>query len=96
MLSRQSFNHHPPPSTNAAEFCDPHIDQLVNTAQAAQQTDPGAARKLWAQIDRLVTDQAPGPRSSNLGESEFVSARAGNYQDSPYFGGPLVDQVWVR
>jgi hypothetical protein len=25
----------------------------------------------------------------------FVSARAGNYQESPVYG-PLLDQIWVR
>ena len=74
----------------------PHVDQLVNMAQAAQLTDPGAFRKLWAQIDQFVTGQAPWVPILNLGGSVFVSARAGNYQDSPYYAGPLLDQMSVQ
>jgi YVTN family beta-propeller protein len=96
VLSCHSFDQHLAGSSNLAGFCDPHVDQLVNTAQAAQLTDPGAFRKLWAQIDHVVTDQAPWVPILNLGGSVFVSARAGNYQDSPYYGGPLLDQMWVQ
>jgi ABC-type transport system substrate-binding protein len=96
VLSCQSLGHHLAGGANLAEFCDPHVDQLVGNAQEAQQTKPGAARNLWAQIDHLVTDQAPWVPILNLGESVFVSARAGNFQDSPYYAGPLLDQMWVR
>jgi YVTN family beta-propeller protein len=95
-LSCSSFDQDPTHTANYAEFCDPHADQLARNAQAAQQTDPAAARKLWAQVDRLVTEQAPWVPLLNLGGSVFVSARAGNYQDSPYYGGPLLDQMWVQ
>ena len=59
VLSCRSFNQNPASTGNLAEFCDPHADELADQAQAAQQTDPAAARKLWASIDRIVTDQAP-------------------------------------
>jgi peptide/nickel transport system substrate-binding protein len=95
-LSCRSFDQHPARTANLAEFCDPHADQLAGNAQAAQQTDPAAARKLWAQVDRLVTDQAPWVPILNRGESVFVSARAGNYQEFPYYGGPLLHQMWVQ
>jgi YVTN family beta-propeller protein len=95
-LSCSSVDQHPTQTNNFAEFCDRHVDQLVNNAQAAQQTDPATARKLWAQVDSLVTDQAPWVPILNLRDSVFVSARAGNYQDSPYYGGPLLDQMWVQ
>ena len=78
-----------------AEFCDPHADQLASQAQAAQLTDPAAARRLWAQVDRIVTDQAPWVPILSFGNTAFVSARAGNYQESP-ISGPLYDQMWVR
>jgi peptide/nickel transport system substrate-binding protein len=54
------------------------------------------ARRLWAQVDRIVTDQAPWvPVDNSSTSAGFVSARVGNYQDSPFYG-PLVDQMWVR
>ena len=84
-----------PTRQNYAGFCDPHADQLASQAQAAQLTDPAAARRLWAQVDRIVTDQAPWVPILSQGSTAFVSARTGNYQESPIYG-PLLDQMWVR
>jgi peptide/nickel transport system substrate-binding protein len=72
------------------------VDQLASQAQAAQQTDPAGARKLWAELDRTVTDQAPLAAVLNTSSTVFVSARVGNYQESPSYGGPLLDQIWIR
>jgi peptide/nickel transport system substrate-binding protein len=96
VLSCRSFNQNPASTINLAEFCDPHADELADQAQAAQQTDPAAARKLWASIDRIVTDQAPWVPVFTLSTTVFVSARVGNCQVSPYYYGPLLDQIWVR
>jgi ABC-type transport system substrate-binding protein len=93
LLSCQSADE--PATNNEAGFCDPHLDTLVSQAQAAQLTDPATARKLWAQADRIVTDQAPYVPVSNHAEAGFVSSRVGNCQLSPVYG-PLVDQMWVR
>jgi YVTN family beta-propeller protein len=93
LLSCQSADE--PATSNWARFCDPHVDALVSQAQAAQLTDPAAARKLWAQADRIATDQAPYVPIDNGGMAGFVSSRAGNYQASPVYG-PLLDQTWVR
>jgi ABC-type transport system substrate-binding protein len=82
-------------TSNWARFCDPRLDNLVSKAQASQLTDPATARKLWAQADRLATDQAPLIPLYNAGDAAFVSARVGDYQDSPEYG-PLLDQMWVR
>ena len=96
VLSCRSFNENPARTNNLAEFCDPHADALASQAQAAQQTDPAAARKLWASIDRIVTGQAPWVPLLTLSPTVFVSARVGNYQESPYYAGPLLDQIWIR
>ncbi|HEX3565122.1 MAG TPA: hypothetical protein VHU17_07100, partial [Acidimicrobiales bacterium] len=64
-------------------------------AQAAQLTDPAAARMLWGRVDRMVTDQAPYVPVFNTGNTGFVSSRVGNYQESPVYG-LLVDQMLVR
>jgi YVTN family beta-propeller protein len=96
VLSCRSFNQNPASTINHAEFCDPHADELADQAQAAQHTDPAAARKLWASIDRIVTDQAPWVPVLNMSTTVFASARVGNCQVSPYYFGPLYDQIWVR
>jgi len=96
-LTCRSFYQNPALTTNMARFCDHHVDQLVSEAQAAQQTDPAAARKLWASIDRLVTDQAPWvPLYNESPVVTFTSARIGNYQESTWYEGPLLDQIWVQ
>jgi hypothetical protein len=71
-----------------------HADQLASQAQAAQLTDPATARTLWAQVDHIITDQAPWVPIFNFATASFVSARVGNYQQS--FVGPLLDEMWVR
>ena len=93
LLSCQSADE--PVTNNWARFCDRHVDTLTSQAQAAQLTDPAEARRLWAQADRIVTDQAPYVPIDNGGTAGFVSSRAGNYQASPVYG-PLLDQMWVR
>lgn len=95
VLSCRSFYRGPTNTNNLAEFCDPHLDRLASQAQAAQLTDPAAARRMWAQVDRIATDKAPWVPVFDWGNTEFVSSRVGNYQDSPQYG-PLLDQMWVR
>jgi YVTN family beta-propeller protein len=93
MLSCRSADQ--PGTQNMARFCDPHVDALARQAQAAQATDPAAARRLWAQADRLVTDQAPYVPVFNQPPAGFVSSRVANYQISPVYG-LLPGQMWVR
>jgi YVTN family beta-propeller protein len=95
-LTCRSFYNDPGSYANYGRFCDPHADQLASEAQTAQQTDPAAARRVWAQADRIVTDQAPWVPIFNQSGIWFVSARVRNCQESPYYVGPLFDQVWVR
>jgi YVTN family beta-propeller protein len=96
VLTCRSLYENPASTANVAGFCDPQADRLASQAQAAQQTDPATARKLWAKLDRLVTDQAPWVPILNASFTVFVSARVGNYQESPSYGGPLLDQIWIR
>jgi YVTN family beta-propeller protein len=84
-----------PPDNNFAEYCSPGVDKLSSRAQAAELTDPAAARALWARVDQAVTDQAPWAPVFNSSWTVFVSARLGNCQVSTSYG-PLLDQMWVR
>jgi peptide/nickel transport system substrate-binding protein len=84
-----------PSTNNFAGFCDPRVDTLASQARAAQLADPAAARRLWAQADRIVTDEAPYVPILNVSNAGFISARTGDYQASPVYG-PLLDQMWVR
>jgi YVTN family beta-propeller protein len=93
MLSCRSADE--PGTQNMARFCDPQVDALASQALAAQATDPAAARRLWAQADHIVSDQAPYVPVYNRSLAGFVSSRLGNYQESPVYG-LLVGQMWVR
>jgi YVTN family beta-propeller protein len=95
VLTCRSFYRDPTSTANYAGFCDPHSDELASQAQAAQFTDPGAARRLWGRVDRMVTDRAPWAPVLNEASTVFVSSRVGNYQESPVYG-PLLAQIWVR
>ncbi len=86
VLSCRSFYEDPTNTQNYAEFCNPYVDQLASQAQAAQLTDPAAARSLWAQVDRIVTDQAPWIPIVSEGSTTFVSARTGNTRSPPFTG----------
>jgi peptide/nickel transport system substrate-binding protein len=95
VLSCRSFHGDPTDTLNLAGYCDPRADKLARRAQAAQLTNPATARRLWAQVDRIVTNQAPWVPILNEALAGFVSARVGNYQQSPGYA-DLVDQMWVR
>jgi hypothetical protein len=60
-----------------------------------QTTDPGASSRLWTQVDREITDQAPWISFVNGVVLEVKSNRVGNYQYNPQWG-TLLDQLWVR
>ena len=53
------------------------------------------ANRLWAKIDRDITNQAPWVPFANAVVLEVVSTRVGNYQYNPSWG-TLLDQLWVR
>jgi ABC-type transport system substrate-binding protein len=92
VLSCRSFHD---TSSNLAQYCDPRADKLASKAQAEELTDPAAARTLWAQVDRTLTNQAPWVPVIDESPVGFVSSRVGNYQMAPGYT-DLVDQMWVR
>lgn len=82
-------------SLNPGAFCDPQVDQAIAQALAAQEANSGAAADDWAQVDRLVVDQAPWVSIANPQSIDFVSRRIGDYQYNPQFG-ELADLLWVH
>jgi peptide/nickel transport system substrate-binding protein len=68
---------------DCTNFCDKAIDRLIAKAPALQTTDEPAANRLWARIDRELTDQAPWLFLYNTKQSDFVSSRVGNFQYKP-------------
>ncbi len=84
-------------SPNLSYFCDPAIQAKTAQALRVQETNPAAANKLWAAIDKSVTAQAPQVSLFVANDLAFVSSRVGNFQYSPATdSGFLIDQAWVK
>jgi peptide/nickel transport system substrate-binding protein len=84
-------------SPNLSEFCDPAIQKQTEQALKLAQTDPDGANRLWAQVDKATTDQAPLVALYVSNHLDFVSKRVGNYQFNPSVTGDfMIDQAWVK
>jgi peptide/nickel transport system substrate-binding protein len=82
-------------SINISGFCDKAIQKQMNTAIALTAVNQTAGNKLWAKVDREVTDASPAATLFNPKNVDFTSKRVGNFvfSDQYYF---LVDQAWVQ
>ena len=76
-------------------YCNPKIERVATEAHAAGLADPGRAARLWTEVDRLITDDAPVVSLGNNTATWFVSQTVGNYQSNALVG-PLLSQIWVR
>ena len=82
-------------TTDAGELCDHPFDRQVGRAAMLQATDAPAADRLWARLDRRLTDRAVWLPTVTPNEIDLLSGRVANYQYNPVLGA-LVDQLWVR
>jgi peptide/nickel transport system substrate-binding protein len=78
-----------------AGFCDPSIDKEMDTALTTQLTDKPAAFKLWAKVDRQLTDRAPIVTLFQMQNLIIVSPRAKNYVYSDMYQ-MVFSQAWLR
>jgi peptide/nickel transport system substrate-binding protein len=67
----------------------------MQDAIAAEATDPAAANRIWAEIDRRITDASAAVMAFNPTEIDLVSQRVGDVRFHP-LAGLLLDQLWVR
>ena len=95
LFGRESFTEGSDSSINIAGFCDEGIDKQMKDALALGVTDPVAANKMWAEIDRAVTDKAPMAALFTPKHVDFVSKRLGNFQFNAQFYW-MVTQSWVQ
>ncbi len=77
-------------------YCNATLDRRADAALALQSTDPGEALRQWAAIDHAVVDEAPVVFGIQVVSWWVTSTRLGNFASSPYLGGPLLSQLWVR
>jgi peptide/nickel transport system substrate-binding protein len=82
-------------SPNIAQFCNKGIQAKMDHAGQVGLTDPAAGNKIWAQVDKEVTDQAPWVSMYNPKYIDFLSSRVKGYLFSPqwYF---LLGQASVK
>ena len=95
LFSCDAFHPGSDASINISAFCDEAIDARMREALALQVTDPPAAARLWAEIDRRVTDEAPAAMLFQPKILELTSARVGNYHWSDVYAA-LLSQMWVQ
>jgi peptide/nickel transport system substrate-binding protein len=95
LLGCGSFHPGSNSSPNIAEFCNQNLQAKMDQAGATGITDPAAANKLWASVDKGVTDQAPWVSMFNPKYIDVLSSRVKGYQFSPqwYF---LLAQASVK
>ena len=91
----ESFHPGSDSSINMAGFCNKKINAQMHKALDQANTDEPGANKLWAKIDRQVTDQAPMATLFNPKHIDFVSKRVGNFTFSKEFYW-LVAKSWVQ
>ncbi len=82
-------------SINIAGFCDKDIQAKMDGALAQGVTDPDGANKVWAEVDKAVTDAAPMAALFTPKHIDFVSKRVGNFQFNSQFYW-MVTQSWVQ
>jgi peptide/nickel transport system substrate-binding protein len=91
----ESFHPGSDSSINIAGFCNKSINAKMHQALSTALENEKAANAQWAQIDKLVTDQAPMATLFTPKHIDFLSKRVGNFTFSKQFYW-LVDQSWVQ
>ena len=91
----ESFHPGSDSSINFSGFCNKPINAQMHKALSLAVTNEPAANKLWAKVDKLVTDQAPMATLFTPKHVDFVLKRVGNFTFSTQFYW-LVDQSWVQ
>ncbi len=95
MFSCAAFHPGSDASANISGFCDHALDARMQQAMALSLTDQAGADKLWGEIDRAVTDQAPAAVLFVPRNIDFVSKRVGHFTFSPQDNW-IITQSWVQ
>ena len=95
LLGCGSFHPNSNSSPNIAEFCNKGIQAKMDNAGKVGITNPDSANKIWAQVDKETTDQAPWVSMFNPKYIDVLSDRVKGYLFSPqwYF---LLAQASVK
>jgi peptide/nickel transport system substrate-binding protein len=83
------------PSVSLSGFCSRELEAKIKRASVLQAQGEDAAARLWAQVDRDVTNLTPLVPTFTSRNVDLVSKRVDNFERHPLFG-VLLDQLWVR
>jgi peptide/nickel transport system substrate-binding protein len=82
--------------TNFSSYCNPAIEAVADqAAAAATHNDPTRSLDLWAQVDHMITDDAPFVTLGGHHDAALVSPRVSNVLTRSGLGAVL-SQVWVK
>ena len=82
-------------SINMSGYCNKDVDAKMQSALVLGVTDQDAANKIWADVDKMVTDESPAAALFTPKHLDFVSKRVGNFQFNSQFYW-MVTQSWVQ
>ena len=95
MFSCAAFHPGSDSSANISGFCDHALDARMHQAMALSLTDLAGANKIWTEVDRSITDQAPAAVLFVPRNIDFVSKRVGHFTFSPQDNW-IITQSWVQ
>jgi peptide/nickel transport system substrate-binding protein len=95
LLGCDSFHPGSDTSINMSGYCNKTVNAEMQKALGLGISNPPAALKLWAKVDRQTTDDAPQAVILNPRLIDFTSKRVGNYIWSAQFY-MILDQAWVQ
>ena len=90
-----SFTEGSDSSINISGHCDQAVEAKMKEAFALSATDQEGANKIWAEVDKMVTDNAAAAPLFTPKHIDFVSKRLGNFQFNAQFYW-MVTQSWVQ
>ncbi len=82
-------------SINMSGWCDKKVDAEMKQAMITAVTDALAANRMWAQIDKEITDAAPAAALFQPKQVDLVSKRVGNFLYTDQFH-MLFSAAWVQ
>lgn len=82
-------------SINISGWCDKKVDADMKQALKTAVTDPAAANKMWAMIDKEITDAAPAAALFQPKRVDIVSPRVGNFEFNDTYH-LIFSQAWVQ
>jgi YVTN family beta-propeller protein len=80
---------------NPSGYCSRSLDAKMDEALGLQAIDPGAANRLWTEIEHQLVEEAAQASLTNPMSTNAVSDRTENVQVHPQWG-ILLSRLWVK